>query len=139
MRSQKSEVRSQNKNGIVLALLFFGVMCLRCSALAQEPPAPSAASAVLTEVEQLKGENLTLRLDSMDKQMRLMQEQYLRLQEQQAATVKALQTLEAEMLVARSLKRGEWVVNWQEKRIQKAEAGSGKPEAGSKEPEGKKE
>ena len=57
----------------------------------------------LSQIEGLKGENLQLKLDSADKQMRLLQEQYARLAELQAALVRQLQELERELLAARGL------------------------------------
>ncbi len=71
----------------------------------------------LTELEALQGENLQLRYDSIDKQMRLMQAQYQQLQAQQARIIRQLQELEGEVLEKRELKPGEWNVNWAKKTV----------------------
>lgn len=84
---------------------------------AQEPPAPQP----LKEVEQLKGENIRLKLDSLDKQMRLMQEQYARLYEAQQQLVRQLQALDEEILRERALPSPVWRVNWQTGRIETTE------------------
>jgi hypothetical protein len=90
---------------------------------------PRDDSMVLREVETLKGENVRLKLDSLDKQMRLMQEQYARLQEAQRALVGELQALDAEILKARGLPMQEHRVNWQEGKIEPATARTGVPAA----------
>ncbi len=102
-------------NCIVALLLIWAA-----AAFGQEPQPETEAPAQteLTEVEALKGENLQLKYDSIDKQMRLMQTQYQQLQAQQAGIVRQLQQLEGEILEGCSLKPGEGIVNWQEKTVQ---------------------
>lgn len=77
--------------------------------------------AALTELEQLKGENLRLKLDSLDKQMRLMQEQYARVQEAQQQLVQQLQTLDEGIVRARALPPAAWRVNWQTGKLERTE------------------
>ena len=103
-------------------------ICFLTPVRAEEQKSPSSASEALTELEALQGENLQLKYDSLDKQMRLMQAQYQQLQAQQAEIIGQLHGLEAAILRGRSLKPGEWSVNWQESKIQKSEARSQKPE-----------
>src|SRR3990167_5991525 len=118
------EVNSKGRRGFLFLTLL--LLCALCGSLgfAQEKPGPA-----LTEVEQLKGENLQLKLDSADKQMRLLQEQYARLAELQAALVRQLQELERELLAARGLSPADWSVNWQAKQIEKSEVRSQKSES----------
>lgn len=97
---------------------FLYFICFLSPIRAEEQKPPGSASEVLTEMEALKGENLQLRYDSIDKQMRLMQAQYQQLQAQQAGIVRQLQELEGEVLEKRELKPGEWNVNWAEKTVQ---------------------
>ena len=129
-------------------------LCLCAAALAQEGASPSEEQVpstssgqalrpaqddhqqltgigqpALSEVEQLKGENVRLKLDSLDKQMRLMQEQYARLQEAQRALVGELQALDAEILRARGLPMQEHRVNWQEGKIEPTTPRTGAPAA----------
>jgi dsDNA-specific endonuclease/ATPase MutS2 len=92
---------------------------------AASPAVAEIAQPALREVEALKGENVRLKLDSLDKQMRLMQEQYTRLQEAQRALVGELQTLDAEILKARGLPIEEHRVNWQTGKIEPATARTG--------------
>jgi len=117
-RSEKREVRSQKNR---LAFLFFFVSLCLCASEA------FPQSHELTEVEGLQGENLVLKLDSIDKQMQLLQEQYRRLAEQQASLVRQLQEREQEILKARGLKPGESAVNWQTKRIEKTPKSEPRP------------
>ncbi|MCH8269036.1 MAG: hypothetical protein O7A06_13095 [Acidobacteria bacterium] len=102
-------------------LCFFCFLCFLSPIRAEEQKPPSFASKVLTEVEALKGENLQLRYDSIDKQMRLMQAQFQQLQAQQGEIIGQLQALEKEILQAHGLSAtppGEWNVNWAEKTVQ---------------------
>ena len=107
------EVNRKGRRGFLFLTLL--LLCALCGSLgfAQEKPGPA-----LTEVEQLKGENLQLKLDSADKQMRLLQEQYARLAELQAALLRQLQELERALLTARGLSPADWSVNWQAKQIE---------------------
>ena len=125
--------RKGNRKLFFFPMIVFA-LCL-CASVAF-PQSPE-----LTEVEGLQGENLVLKLDSIDKQMQLLQEQYRRLAEQQASLVRQLQEREQEILQARGLKPGESAVNWQTKRIEKtpksepsrpAGSGSGDPPPGEK-------
>lgn len=96
------------------------LICAACgSLLAQEKPAPATPPdpQTLTEVEALKGENLTLKYDSLDKQARLMQEQFARLQDAQRDIVQQLQALEKEVIAAHGFKPGEASVNWQTRTV----------------------
>ena len=110
-----------------------GLILLLGSALAgfaQEPAAPMTPiePLALSEVEQLKGENIRLKLDSLDKQMRLMQEQYARMQEMQQQLVQQLQALDEGILRARALPAAarndidtSFRVNWQTGKIERTE------------------
>ena len=115
--------QKQKASFFALASLALG-LCFSVAMQAQQPASPTP----LTEVERLKGENLQLKLDSADKQMRLLQEQYTRLAELQAALVRQLQQLEQEILTARGLPPADWTVNWQAKQIEKPEGRSQKSE-----------
>ena len=64
----------------ILACLFVFQLTAQGQSATQDRQA--GMPAPLTEIEQLKGENLVLKLDSIDKQMRLMQAQFQQLQEQ---------------------------------------------------------
>ena len=123
-RNQESEAGRKRLLSLTSCLLAFFSPCPQTS-FAQEGP-----DIALTEIEQLKGENVVLKLDSLDKQMRLMQAQYQQLQEQQRALVGQLQTLEAEVLSAHGIKPGEATVNWQAKNIEKLPQRRGPPPAG---------
>jgi hypothetical protein len=116
----KSRARKACK---LLALFITSYIALLPVLCAQETSAP------LTEVEALKGENLRLKLDSLDKQMRLLQEQYARLQEAQRGLVGELQALDAEILKARGLPPQEYRVNWQTGKIEPSTAREGVPAA----------
>ncbi|MGH9785775.1 MAG: hypothetical protein ACRD88_16505 [Terriglobia bacterium] len=109
------------------------VLCASAAlALGQESAAPSAPAgrssqedrANLTEVERLRGENLRLKLDSLDKQMRLMQEQYARLQEAQQQLVRQLQALDEEILRERALPSAVWRVDWQTGKLERTPPGN---------------
>ena len=95
---------------LVMSLFCLSLVTGHLSLAAEQPQA-------LTELELLKGENLQLKYDSLDKQMRLIQVQYQQLQTQQAEIIQQLQELEAAILEKRDLKTAEWSVNWPEKRI----------------------
>ena len=71
-------------------------------------------SLELTELEALKGENLQLKYDSIDKQMRLMQVQYQQLQARQTAIIAELQEVQREILKSHGL---EGTIDWAEKKI----------------------
>ena len=114
------------------------VLCASAAlALGQEGAAPSASAdrssqddrASLTEVERLKGENIRLKLDSLDKQMRLMQEQYARLQEAQRQLVQQLQALDESILRDRALPVAVWRVDWQTGKLEKTPQSHGDTEA----------
>ena len=80
--------------------------------------------SLLTEVETLKGENLQLRYDSIDKQMRLIQAQFQQLQVQQGEIIRQLQALEEEVLEKRELKPSKWNVNWTKRTVQEISHGN---------------
>ncbi len=71
-------------------------------------------SLKLTELEALKGENLQLKYDSIDKQMRLVQIQYSQLQARQAEIIGELQEVQREILKSHGL---EGTIDWKEKKI----------------------
>ena len=81
-----------------------------------EPPAVSTEVNIynLSELEALKGENLLLKYDSIDKQLRLMQAQGAQLQARQAEIVGELQEVQREILKSHGL---EGTVDWKEKKI----------------------
>ena len=101
---------------LLLAALFVLFLCAT-AAFAQDAKLP-ALSVSLTEVEWLKGDNLRLRYDSLDKQLRLLELQYAQLREQQAQTIRELQQLEQELVTARRLPPDQWTVNWQTKKVE---------------------
>src|SRR3972149_233259 len=98
----------KQQNKAILTAFFSLCLCVSVMSAAQGP----ADSRALTEVEALKGENLTLKLDSLDKQARLMQEQFARLQEAQRSLVGELQALEKNIIEAHGFKPGEGAVDW---------------------------
>ena len=100
-----------NDNRRFLAVAALMCFCVSVGSAAQGP----ADSQALTEVEALQGENLTLKLDSLDKQARLMQEQFARLQEAQRDLVRQLQALEKNIIEARGFKAGAAAVDWASK------------------------
>jgi len=111
-------------------LALFVLMGSALAGFAQEPAAPltQIEPLALSEVEQIKGENIRLKLDSLDKQMRLMQEQYARLQEAQqgnaiwmAFPVQQLQVFDEGIVRARALPPAAWRVNWQTGKLERTE------------------
>ena len=104
-------------------LALFVLLGSALAGFAQEPAAPltQIEPLALSEVEQLKGENIRLKLDSLDKQMRLMQEQYARLQEAQQQLVQQLQALDEGIVRARALPPTSWRVNWQTGKLERTE------------------
>ena len=114
--------------GLTLVLCASAALALGQEGAAPSPPASRSSQedrANLTEVERLKGENLRLKLDSLDKQMRLMQEQYARLQEAQRQLVQQLQALDEEVLQARALPASAWRVDWQTGKLERTPQSQG--------------
>ena len=118
--------------GLTLVLCASAALALGQEGAAPPPPAGRDAQedrASLTEVERMKGENLRLKLDSLDKQMRLMQEQYARLQEAQRQLVQQLQALDESILRDRALPASAWRVDWQAGRLEQTPQSPGDTEA----------
>ncbi len=80
----------------------------------------------LCETELLKNENLNLKWDDLQKQVQLLQAQYAQAQQQMSEVAKQLPELEEQVLKRRGFKAGEWFVNWQSRKVEKAQQ---KPEA----------
>lgn len=97
---------------LLVGILLAGIL-LAGEAAAQQQAGPKA----LTEVEALKGENLTLKFDSLDKQMRLIEAQYRELDRAKQDLMRQFGELELAIISSHAL-AGEHRVNWQSKMIE---------------------
>ena len=116
LQTNNAQVRRTRVLDYCLLCLAFLLFCLLIpSATAQEPQRPAAT---LTEIETLKHENLQLKLDSLDKQARLLEAQYREVKADQNQIAKALLALDQEILSSHGATPGSAAVNWQSKKIE---------------------